>query len=166
MKISRAVNIEDLRIAAKRALPRMVFDYIDGGADDEITLRKNTERLRAHELIWDCLVDVTKIDTRTKVMGSELALPFVLSPTALQRMFHVDGEKQQIRDLRVLPEICRPAQRCVRAEHRAQERGLAGAVGSHDTHAFARKQRPIQGAAQDAATNTHRKLAQLEQRLA
>jgi len=93
MKISRAVNIEDLRIAAKRALPRMVFDYIDGGADDEITLRKNTERLRAHELIWDCLVDVTKIDTRTKVMGSELALPFVLSPTALQRMFHVDGEK-------------------------------------------------------------------------
>lgn len=93
MKASRAVNIEDLRQAAKRALPRMVFDYIDGGADDEITLRKNTERLRAHELIWDCLVDVTKIDTRTKVMGSEMKLPFVLSPTALQRMFHVDGEK-------------------------------------------------------------------------
>ncbi len=93
MTISRCVNIADLRQAAKRALPRMVFDYIDGGADDEITLARNTSRLRDHELIWDALVDVTKIDTKTRVMGSEIALPFVLSPTALQRMFHHLGER-------------------------------------------------------------------------
>lgn len=93
MKVSRAVNIADLRAGAKRALPRMVFDYIDGAADDEITLRRNTDRIRAHELLWDSLVDISVIDTRTRVMGSEIALPFVLSPTALQRMFHYQGEK-------------------------------------------------------------------------
>jgi len=93
MKVSRAVNIDDLRTGARRALPRMIFDYIDGGADDEITLRWNTERIRAHELVWDSLVDVSKIDMSTRIMGSDIKLPFVLSPTALQRMFHHLGER-------------------------------------------------------------------------
>jgi L-lactate dehydrogenase (cytochrome) len=90
---AKAVNIEDLRRAAKARLPRFVFDYIDGGADDELTLKRNTDRLREHQLLWDALVDVSAIDTKTRVMGGEIALPFVLAPTALQRMFHKDGER-------------------------------------------------------------------------
>ena len=56
MSISEAISINDLREAAKKRLPRMVFDYIDGGADDEITLRANTSRIRDLELIWNVLV--------------------------------------------------------------------------------------------------------------
>lgn len=93
MTVKRAINIEDLRIAARRALPRFVFDYIDGAAEDEITHGWNTSRIRKHELLWDNLVDVSKIDTGTRVMGSDIKLPFVLAPTALQRMFHYLGEK-------------------------------------------------------------------------
>lgn len=91
-RLARARNIADLRLIAKARLPRMVFDYIDGGADDEVTLRKSVERFRAHELVWDALIDVASVDTRTKIMGADIALPFVISPTAASRLFHKDGE--------------------------------------------------------------------------
>lgn len=88
MRVSSAINIDDLRTLAKRRLPRMVFDYIDGGADDERTLAANIERFRQRQLVWNALVDVSEIDTSTTLMGSKTRLPFVLAPTAAQRLFH------------------------------------------------------------------------------
>jgi L-lactate dehydrogenase (cytochrome) len=88
MGLERASNINDLRTLARRRLPRMVFDYIDGGADDEIALRRNVERFTDIELTWDALVDVEEIDTSTTIMGAKMRLPFFISPTASSRLFH------------------------------------------------------------------------------
>jgi len=90
--LSRARNIADLRLLAKAKLPRMVFDYIDGGAEDEITLARNVDRLRAHTLHWSVLQDISTIDTSTTIMGAESALPFFITPTAASRLFHYQGE--------------------------------------------------------------------------
>jgi len=83
-----AINIMDLRSAAEARLPRMILDYIDGGADDELSLRWNRERLRAHRLVWDALVDVGTLSARTRILGAEAALPLILAPTAASRLFH------------------------------------------------------------------------------
>jgi L-lactate dehydrogenase (cytochrome) len=91
MELKRAHNIADLRELARRRLPRMVFDYIDGGADDEITLRRNVERFRDIELTWDALVNVETIDTSATIMGAQARLPFFISPTASSRLFHPRG---------------------------------------------------------------------------
>lgn len=90
--LDQAVNIADLRALAQRRLPRMVFDYIDGGADDEVTLRRSTERYRDYALSYDALVDVATIDTRRSVLGVPMRLPFFISPTAASRLFHISGE--------------------------------------------------------------------------
>jgi L-lactate dehydrogenase (cytochrome) len=89
--LASARNIADLRRLARRRLPRMVFDYIDGGADDELALRRNETRLREIELVWDALVDVASIDTSTTIMGAPSRLPFLISPTAASRLFHPRG---------------------------------------------------------------------------
>ena len=86
--IARARNIADLRRMARERLPRMVFDYIDGGADDEVTLARNVSRFRDIELVWEALKDVDKIDTSTTIMGAPSASPFFISPTATSRLFH------------------------------------------------------------------------------
>ncbi len=88
MSIASAQNISDLRTLAKKRLPRMVFDYIEGGADDEQTLAKNTQRFRDRELLWNVLVDTANMDISTRVMGMDSPLPFILAPTAAQRLFH------------------------------------------------------------------------------
>ena len=87
-KIGRAISISDLRILAKRRLPKMVFDYIDGGADDEITLAKNVSRFRERELVWRALTDISNIKTETEIMGVKSKLPFFISPTASSRLFN------------------------------------------------------------------------------
>ena len=93
MKLNQALNIDDLRTLAKRKLPRMVFDYIDGGADDEVTLHESVRRFDDYQMTWRALRDVTKIDTSTKIMGQETRLPFFISPTASTRLFHpAEGE--------------------------------------------------------------------------
>jgi L-lactate dehydrogenase (cytochrome) len=86
--LARARNIADLRRMARERLPRMVFDYIDGGADDEATLAKSVSRFRDIELGWDVLADVAEIDTRTTIMDAPSASPFFISPTATSRLFH------------------------------------------------------------------------------
>lgn len=86
--IARARNIADLRRMARERLPRMVFDYIDGGADDEVSLARSVSRFRDIELVWDALADVSAIDTTTKIMGAASASPFFISPTATSRLFH------------------------------------------------------------------------------
>jgi len=81
-------SIADLRDHARRRLPRMVFDYVDGGADDEITLRRNTARFLDYELLWDVLRDVSSIDTSANVMGLAVSAPIIIAPTASSRLFN------------------------------------------------------------------------------
>lgn len=96
MGLERARNIADLRALARKRLPRMVFDYIDGGADDEITLKRNVGRFRDIELTWDALVNVESIDTSTTIMGAPSRLPFFVSPTASSRLFHPRGGERAV----------------------------------------------------------------------
>lgn len=93
MKLKDALNIDDLRKIARAKMPRMSFDYIDGGADDEVTLRRSVSRFDDYELTWKSLVDIAQIDTSATIMGAESRLPFVISPVAGNRLFHPkDGE--------------------------------------------------------------------------
>ena len=93
MRLSDCHNIEDFRRLAKQRLPWPVFDYIDGAADDELTKARNTAAFDEVDLVPDVLAGVEKIDTACTIMGRRSELPLVLSPTALQRAFHRDGEK-------------------------------------------------------------------------
>ncbi|HTP62618.1 MAG TPA: alpha-hydroxy acid oxidase [Burkholderiales bacterium] len=76
-----AFSIEDLRRAAKRRLPRAVFDFIDGGAEDELTLRANRAAFERVRLLPRVLVDVSGVDTETQILGKPSKLPIVIAPT-------------------------------------------------------------------------------------
>lgn len=93
MRLSQCHNFHDFRELARRRLPGPIFDYIDGGADDETTLRRNTASFESVDLVPQVLRGVGRVDLSTTVMGQKLALPFYLSPTALQRLFHHQGER-------------------------------------------------------------------------
>lgn len=89
---SRVVNISDLRTIAQRRLPRAVFDYLDGGAEGELTLRENC---RAFESVWfrpRQAVAIGQCDIRTKVLGNEICLPAMLAPVGYSRLMHPEGE--------------------------------------------------------------------------
>lgn len=92
MNISDCHNVNDFRALAKRRLPFPIFDYIDGAADDEVTRRRNTRAYERCDLVPNVLTGVENIDVSTTVMGQKLAMPLFLSPTALQRLFHWQGE--------------------------------------------------------------------------
>jgi (S)-mandelate dehydrogenase len=79
--LARAVNIEDLRVLAKRRLPRAIFDFFDGGAEDEVTLRENRAAFERVRLLPRVLVDVSKVDTVIDVLGKRSALPLAIAPT-------------------------------------------------------------------------------------
>ncbi len=85
-------NIEDFRAVARRRLPRMIFDYLDGGSDDEVTLRANRTGFGKYQLMPRVLRDVENIDLATTVLGQEVDLPLLISPTGQTRMFHHGGE--------------------------------------------------------------------------
>ena len=91
-KILKCNNINDFRNLAKSKLPFPIFHYIDGGADDETTLKRNTESYERCDLVPNVLRGVEHIDLSTKLFGKKIDLPFFLSPTALQRLFHYEGE--------------------------------------------------------------------------
>jgi len=74
------LNIEDLRRLAKRRLPRVVFDYIDGGAEAEVTLRGNARAFDDIALRPRCAIATPNLDIRTTVMGTTFDLPFILAP--------------------------------------------------------------------------------------
>ena len=93
MSLKNCHNFQDFRNLAKRKLPSPIFHYIDGAADDEMTHRRNTRAFDDVDLVPNVLRDVSKIDLSTTVFGKKLDLPFYCSPTALQRLFHYDGEK-------------------------------------------------------------------------
>ncbi len=92
MRLKNCYKTADFRALAKQRLPSAIFHYIDGGADDEVTLHRNTEAFNAVNLIPNVLAGVDKIDLTTHVLGRELAMPLFFSPTAMQRLFHHDGE--------------------------------------------------------------------------
>jgi L-lactate dehydrogenase (cytochrome) len=86
-------NFHDFRELARRRLPGPIFDYIDGAADDEVTYRRNRESFERCDLVPDVLRGVEGVDLSVTVMGQKLAVPFYCSPTALQRLFHHEGER-------------------------------------------------------------------------
>ncbi|HKR24631.1 MAG TPA: alpha-hydroxy-acid oxidizing protein, partial [Allosphingosinicella sp.] len=77
----------DFRAAAKRRLPRFLFDYIDGGAYDEVTLRRNLDDLREVTLRQRVLVDVSEIDMSATLFGRRQSLPVALGPVGLSGMY-------------------------------------------------------------------------------
>lgn len=93
MRLSDCHNIDDFRLLAKQRLPWPVFDYIDGAADDELTKGRNTAAFSDCDLVPDVLAGVDRIDTSCTILGRKSALPLMLSPTALQRVFHWQGER-------------------------------------------------------------------------
>jgi L-lactate dehydrogenase (cytochrome) len=93
MRLSDCHNVDDLRRLAKARLPWPVFDYIDGAADDERTNARNTAPFDDVDHVPNVLAGVAEIDTSSTIMGRRSALPLMLSPTALQRVFHWQGER-------------------------------------------------------------------------
>jgi L-lactate dehydrogenase (cytochrome) len=93
MRLRDCRNFNDFRELARRRLPGPIFDYIAGGADDEATLRQNTASFEHCDLVPNVLRGVEALDISVKVMGQKLAMPVYCSPTALQRLFHHDGER-------------------------------------------------------------------------
>jgi L-lactate dehydrogenase (cytochrome) len=93
VRLEDCLNFHDFRRFAERRLPRPIFDYIDGAADDEVTYRRNTESFERCDLVPNILRGVAEVDTSVTVLGQKLAVPFYCSPTALQRLFHYDGER-------------------------------------------------------------------------
>jgi L-lactate dehydrogenase (cytochrome) len=90
--LDKVFNIEDLRKIARKKLPKPLFNYIDGGADDETNVCGNTHAFDSARLVPEYLVDVTEIDTATTVLGREISMPLFLAPTGMTRLFHHDGE--------------------------------------------------------------------------
>ena len=93
MHLHNCHNFHDFRRLAKRRLPGPIFDYIDGAADDEVTYRRNTQAFEACDLVPNVLRGVENVDLSVTVLGQKLALPVYCSPTALQRLFHYQGER-------------------------------------------------------------------------
>jgi len=93
MRLSQCHNFHDFRRLARKRLPKPIFDYIDGGADDETSQRRNSKSFEDCDLVPNVLRGVQEIDLSVTVMGQKLAMPFYCSPTALQRLFHYQGER-------------------------------------------------------------------------
>ncbi len=85
-------SIEDLRLLAQRRIPRAIFDYADGGAYEELTLRRNRADLEALEFRQRVMVDVSGVSTATTLLGLPVAMPLGIAPTGLAGFFHADGE--------------------------------------------------------------------------
>ena len=92
MNLEKCHRQSDLRKAAKKRLPSPIFNYLDGGADDEWTLQRNTAAFDAYEFLPRYLRDVEQIDLKTRVLGTTLDLPVFLAPTGMSRLFHHDRE--------------------------------------------------------------------------
>ncbi|HLK32883.1 MAG TPA: alpha-hydroxy-acid oxidizing protein, partial [Terriglobales bacterium] len=88
----RVVKVMDLRRVAQRRVPRVVFDYLDGGADGEVTLRENCRAFERVTFRPRHAVAFPACDLRTRVLGFDLALPFLLAPVGYSRVMHPDGE--------------------------------------------------------------------------
>tara|TARA_B100001778_G_scaffold332254_1_gene338167 strand:- start:848 stop:1996 length:1149 start_codon:yes stop_codon:yes gene_type:complete len=93
MNLGQCHNFSDFRTLAKKRLPGPIFHYIDGAADDEVTYKRNSQSFNDVDLVPNVLAGVEEVDMSTKIMGQELSMPFYCAPTALQRLFHHEGER-------------------------------------------------------------------------
>jgi L-lactate dehydrogenase (cytochrome) len=91
-RLARSATVDDLRRVARRRLPRGVFDYIDGGAEDELTLAANSAAYRRLTFAPRILRDMSEVDTSSTLLGRPMAYPLVLAPTGFTRIAHPDGE--------------------------------------------------------------------------
>ena len=93
MNLKDCHNFDDFRRLAKKKLPSPIFHYIDGGADDEVTLKRNTDSFNECDLIPNVLTDVSNVDLSTTVLGKKIDFPLFLSATAMGRLYHYQGER-------------------------------------------------------------------------
>lgn len=93
MSIERCFNLDDFRELARRRLPEPLFHFMDGGADDEATLRRNVSAFDACQLLPSSLADTSNLDISTTVLGQNISWPVILSPTGINRLFHHEGER-------------------------------------------------------------------------
>jgi L-lactate dehydrogenase (cytochrome) len=91
-RLNKAASIEDLRLIAKRRLPHGVFDYIDGGAEDERSLARNCSAFADYEFRPRVLRDVSNLDTTTTIFGRPASMPLIMAPTGFTRIAHSQGE--------------------------------------------------------------------------
>ena len=91
-RVLRASSIRDLRLLARRRAPRAVFDYTDGGAGDELSLRRSRASYSRVEFVPRVLHDVSSVDVATTILGAPSAAPLVFAPTGFTRMMHTEGE--------------------------------------------------------------------------
>ena len=92
MRLGDCYRTSDFRRLARQRLPAPIFHYIDGGADDEVTLARNSAAFDGVDLVPNVLAGIDAVDMSVNVLGRSLAMPLILSPTAMQRLFHDDGE--------------------------------------------------------------------------
>ena len=92
MNLKDCHNVEDFRKLAKKKLPSPIFNYIDGGSDDEVTLKRNTDSFNTCDLIPNVLADVSNIDLSTTVLGQKINFPLFLAATAMHRLYNHHGE--------------------------------------------------------------------------
>jgi L-lactate dehydrogenase (cytochrome) len=91
-RLARAASIEDLRLAARRHTPRAVFDYVDGAAEHELSLRRSRAAFASVEFLPGVLRDVTQASTATTILGRPAAMPLIFAPTGFTRLMHHEGE--------------------------------------------------------------------------
>ncbi len=91
-KLKRAVNLQELRLLARKRVPKAVFDYVDGGANDEISYQRSEETFSKVQFHARVLRDVSKIDLTTKIAGKDSSLPIIFAPTGYTRMMNYEGE--------------------------------------------------------------------------
>ncbi|MGB0918244.1 MAG: alpha-hydroxy acid oxidase [Flavobacteriales bacterium] len=96
-KLDEAFSIEDLKALAKKNVPSVMFDYLQGGSEDELTLDWNRQAFNKYEFVPRVLRDVSKIDLSTEVQGVNINIPIITAPTGMSRMFHHLGEKAAVR---------------------------------------------------------------------
>jgi L-lactate dehydrogenase (cytochrome) len=92
LRLKNCYRTSDFRKLAKQRLPAPIFHYIDGGSDDEVTLARNTEAFNDVDLVPNVLAGVDDIDMSCEVLGQRLDMPLFFAPTAMQRLFHHEGE--------------------------------------------------------------------------
>jgi (S)-mandelate dehydrogenase len=90
--LARALNVADLRELARRRIPRFVFEYVDGGAEDEVTLRGNRAAFERLRLLPETLIDTAARHSRTQILGQAAQAPLVIAPTGFNGMVYADGD--------------------------------------------------------------------------
>ncbi len=94
--LAKCHNIDDLRSLAQRKVPKLLFDFMDGGAEDEVALRRSRSGFDRYQLVPHNFVDVSKINISTEVMGRKIDAPLIVSPTGLPKLFHHTGEESLV----------------------------------------------------------------------